>query len=155
VNNSVFQAFSNKGHDGFIGNAVLGEWCNLGADTNSSNLKNNYSTVKAYSYETDKMEDTDITFMGLIMGDHSKCGINTMFNTATVVGVSANIYGANFPSKKIDSFSWGGAEESVVFELDKAIEVAKAMMARRNIEFTEGDRIIFEHLFNQKIEQHN
>jgi hypothetical protein len=93
--------------------------------------------------------------MGLIMGDHSKCGINTMFNTATVVGVSANIYGANFPSKKIDSFSWGGAEESVVFELDKAIEVAKAMMARRNIEFTEGDRIIFEHLFNQKIEQHN
>jgi len=155
VNNSVFQAFSNKGHDGFIGNAVLGEWCNLGADTNSSNLKNNYSTVKAYSYETDKMEDTDITFMGLIMGDHSKCGINTMFNTATVVGVSANIYGANFPSKKIDSFSWGGAEESVVFELDKAIEVAKAMMARRNIEFTEGDRIIFEYLFNQKIEQHN
>lgn len=150
VNNSVFQAFSNKGHDGFLGNAVLGEWCNLGADTNSSNLKNNYSTVKAYSYETNGMEDTDITFMGLIMGDHSKCGINTMFNTATVVGVSANIYGADFPSKKIDSFSWGGAEGSVVFELDKAIEVAKAMMGRRNIEFTEGDRIIFEHLFTQQ-----
>jgi UDP-N-acetylglucosamine diphosphorylase/glucosamine-1-phosphate N-acetyltransferase len=151
VNNVIFQAYSNKGHDGFIGNAVIGEWCNLGADTNSSNLKNNYSNVKAYSYETDQMENTDVQFMGLMMGDHSKCGINTMFNTATVVGVSANIYGGDFPSKKIDSFSWGGANHRVVdFQLEKAIEAAKAMMERRNVPFTEADREIFEHL-----SQHN
>ena len=146
VNNVVFQAYSNKGHDGFLGNAVLGEWCNLGADTNSSNLKNNYSTVKAYSYESDKLENTDITFMGLIMGDHSKSGINTMFNTATVVGVSANIYGAGFPDKNIKSFTWGGAEGVVPFDLDKAIQVAEAMMERRHVTFTEGDRSIFEYL---------
>ena len=146
VNNVVFQAYSNKGHDGFLGNAVLGEWCNLGADTNSSNLKNNYSTVKAYSYETDKMENTDITFMGLIMGDHSKSGINTMFNTASVVGVSANIYGAGFPDKNVKSFTWGGAEGVVPFDLDKAIQVAEAMMKRRHVTFTEGDRSIFEYL---------
>jgi UDP-N-acetylglucosamine diphosphorylase/glucosamine-1-phosphate N-acetyltransferase len=151
VNNVIFQAFSNKGHDGFIGNAVIGEWCNLGADTNSSNLKNNYSNVKAYSYETDQMENTDVQFMGLMMGDHSKCGINTMFNTATVVGVSANIYGGDFPSKKIDSFSWGGPNHRVVdFQLEKAIEAAKAMMERRNVPFTEADREIFEFL-----SQHN
>ena len=146
VNNVVFQAYSNKGHDGFLGNAVLGEWCNLGADTNSSNLKNNYSTVKAYSYETEEMENTDITFMGLIMGDHSKSGINTMFNTATVVGVSANIYGAGFPDKNVKSFTWGGAEGVVPFDLDKAIQVAEAMMKRRHVTFTEGDRSIFEYL---------
>ena len=148
VNNVIFQAYSNKGHDGFIGNAVIGEWCNLGADTNSSNLKNNYSNVKAYSYETDQMENTDVQFMGLMMGDHSKCGINTMFNTATVVGVSANIYGGDFPSKKIDSFSWGGSNHRVVdFQLDKAIEAAKAMMDRRNIPFTDADKDIFEFLY--------
>ena len=146
VNNVVFQAFSNKGHDGFLGNSVIGEWCNLGADTNSSNLKNNYSNVSAYSYETSKIEKTDIQFMGLIMGDHSKCGINTMFNTATVVGVSSNIYGADFPDKFIESFVWGGAAGFVPFKLDKAIEVAKAMMSRRKIEFTEGDARIFEYL---------
>ncbi len=146
VNNVVFQSYSNKGHDGFLGNAVLGEWCNLGADTNSSNLKNNYSTVKAYSYESNKLENTDITFMGLVMGDHSKCGINTMFNTASVVGVSANIYGAGFPDKLIKSFTWGGADGTVPFDLTKAIQVAEAMMERRHVAFTEGDRIIFEFL---------
>lgn len=146
VNNVIFQAYSNKGHDGFLGNSVIGEWCNLGADTNSSNLKNNYSQVSAYSYETQKIEKTDVQFMGLIMGDHSKCGINTMFNTATVVGVSANIYGADFPDKMIESFVWGGADGFVPFKLDKAIEVAKAMMARRKVEFTDGDLVIFEHL---------
>lgn len=146
VNNVVFQAYSNKGHDGFLGNSVIGEWCNLGADTNSSNLKNNYSPVSAYSYETGKIEKTGVQFMGLIMGDHSKCGINTMFNTATVVGVSANIYGAGFPEKVIGSFTWGGPEGIVSFKLDKAIEVAKAMMSRRQVEFTEGDQRIFEHL---------
>jgi hypothetical protein len=107
--------------------------------------------VKAYSYETDQMENTDVQFMGLMMGDHSKCGINTMFNTATVVGVSANIYGGDFPSKKIDSFSWGGPNHRVVdFQLEKAVEAAKAMMERRNVPFTEADREIFEHL-----SQHN
>jgi UDP-N-acetylglucosamine diphosphorylase/glucosamine-1-phosphate N-acetyltransferase len=146
VNNVVFQAYSNKGHDGFLGNSVIGEWCNLGADTNSSNLKNNYSKVSAYSYETGKIEKTDVQFMGLIMGDHSKSGINTMFNTATVVGVSANIYGADFPEKVIDSFVWGGAAGFVPFKLEKAIEVAKAMMSRRHVEFTAGDLEIFTHL---------
>ena len=150
VNNVVFQAYSNKGHDGFLGNSVIGEWCNLGADTNSSNLKNNYSKVSAYSYETEKIEPTDVQFMGLIMGDHSKSGINTMFNTATVVGVSANIYGADFPEKVVDSFVWGGASGFVPFKLDKAIEVAKAMMSRRDVQFTAGDLEIFTHLSNKK-----
>ena len=146
VNNVVMQAYSNKGHDGFLGNAVIGEWCNLGADTNSSNLKNNYSNVKAYSYETGHMENTDVQFMGVIIGDHSKCGINTMFNTATVVGVSANIYGGDFPPKKIDSFTWGGPDGFVDFDLKKAEQVAIAMMERRHVEFTEEDHNIFEYL---------
>ena len=146
VNNVVMQAYSNKGHDGFLGNAVIGEWCNLGADTNSSNLKNNYSNVKAYSYETGHLENTDVQFMGVIMGDHSKCGINTMFNTATVVGVSANIYGGDFPPKKIDSFTWGGSDGFVDFDLKKAEQVAIAMMERRHVEFTEEDHKIFEYL---------
>jgi len=146
VNNVIFQAYSNKGHDGFLGNSVIGEWCNLGADTNASNLKNDYGLVSAYSYETREIEKTSVTFMGLIMGDHSKCGINTMFNTATVVGVSANIYGAGFPEKQIPSFSWGGPEGMVPFRLDKAIKVAEAMMSRRNVTFTEADQAIFEHL---------
>lgn len=146
VTNTVFQAYSNKGHDGFLGNSVIGEWCNLGADTNSSNLKNNYSKVSAYSYETGSFEKTGLQFMGLIMGDHSKCGINTMFNTATVVGVSANIYGGDFPPKFIPSFSWGGASGFETFDKEKAIQAAKAMMGRRAVEFTEGDREIFDHL---------
>lgn len=146
VNNVVFQAYSNKGHDGFLGNSLIGEWCNLGADTNSSNLKNNYSNVATYSYETEKIEPTDIQFMGLIMGDHSKCGINTMFNTATVCGVSSNIYGGDFPPKYIPSFSWGGASGFEPFQLQKAMEVAKAMMGRRDVQFTEGDKRIFEYL---------
>ncbi|MGV3629557.1 MAG: GlmU family protein [Bacteroidota bacterium] len=146
VTNVVFQAYSNKGHDGFLGNSVIGEWCNLGADTNSSNLKNNYSKVSAYSFETGAYEKTEIQFMGLIMGDHSKCGINTMFNTATVVGVSANIYGGDFPPKYIPSFSWGGSAGFEKFDKDKAIQAAKAMMGRRKVEFTSGDREIFDHL---------
>ncbi len=146
VNNVIFQAYSNKGHDGFLGNSVIGEWCNLGADTNCSNLKNNYSFVSSYSYESKSMEQTDVQFMGLMMGDHSKSGINTMFNTATVVGVSANVFGAGFPTKKVDSFSWSEGESTVPFRLDKAIEVAKAMMGRRNVNFTEGDLAIFEFL---------
>lgn len=146
VSNVVFQAYSNKGHDGFLGNSIIGEWCNLGADTNSSNLKNNYSKVNAYSYETGEIEKTELQFMGLVMGDHSKCGINTMFNTATVVGVSANIYGGDFPDKYIPSFSWGGSEGFVKFDKNKAIQAASAMMARRGISFSKGDQEIFDFL---------
>lgn len=147
ISNVIFQAYSNKGHDGFLGNSVLGEWCNLGADTNSSNLKNNYSKVSAYSFETGNIEKTGVQFMGLIMGDHSKSGINTMFNTATMVGFSANIYGGDFPQKYIPSFSWGSASGMVPFQKDKAIDVAKAMMSRRKVEFTAGDQAIFDALF--------
>jgi UDP-N-acetylglucosamine diphosphorylase/glucosamine-1-phosphate N-acetyltransferase len=139
VNNVVFQAYSNKGHDGFLGNALIGEWCNLGADTNTSNLKNNYGLITTYSYETKKEEQTDIQFMGVCMGDHSKCGINTMFNTATVVGVSANIYGAGFPDKLVDSFTWGGPEGTVSFKFDKAIEYSNNMMNRRGLDLTEAE----------------
>lgn len=146
LTNVIFQSYSNKGHDGFLGNSVLGEWCNLGADTNSSNLKNNYSKVSAYSFESQEIETTDVQFMGLIMGDHSKSGINTMFNTATVVGVSSNVYGADFPSKFIPSFKWGGASGLVSFQLDKAVQVAQEMMGRRGVVFSDGDQAIFEYL---------
>lgn len=132
VGNSILQAYSNKGHDGYMGNSLIGEWCNLGADTNTSNLKNNYSNIRTYSYTTGKEEQTDTQFMGVTMGDHSKCGINTMFNTATVIGVSCNIYGGDFPQKFIPSFSWGGTE-FVPFDFDKAVEAAKAMMTRRGL----------------------
>lgn len=139
VNNSVFQAYSNKGHEGFVGNSLIGEWCNLGADTNTSNLKNNYGNVSTYSYETEKEEKTNVQFMGLTMGDHSKCGINTMFNTATVIGVSCNIYGADFPPKFIPSFSWGGSAGFVSFKFEKAIEYANNMMERRGLKLSEQE----------------
>lgn len=147
ISNVIFQSYSNKGHDGFLGNSVIGEWCNLGADSNSSNLKNNYSKIIAYSYEAADFVATGLQFMGLIMGDHSKSGINTMFNTATIVGMSCNIYGADFPKKFIPSFSWGSAQGFERFQLEKAIEAAKAMMDRRKVSFTDGDRAIFEHIF--------
>ncbi len=147
VNNSIFQSFSNKGHDGFVGNSLIGEWCNLGADTNTSNLKNNYGEVKTYSYESAKLEQTEVTFMGLCMGDHSKCGINTMFNTATTVGVSANVFGAGFPSKFIESFSWG---ENAVYDFDKAMEVAQRVYERRNQELSPTDIAILRHIFDNR-----
>jgi UDP-N-acetylglucosamine diphosphorylase/glucosamine-1-phosphate N-acetyltransferase len=150
INNVVFQAYSNKGHDGFLGNAVIGEWCNIGADSNCSNLKNNYGLVSTYDYETGKEEETDVQFMGLFMGDHSKCGINTMFNTATVVGVSANIFGGGFPSKYIPSFSWGGAEGFVSYRFDKAIESANNMMVRRGRKLTDGEIAILKHIADQQ-----
>jgi UDP-N-acetylglucosamine diphosphorylase/glucosamine-1-phosphate N-acetyltransferase len=146
VNNVVFQAYSNKGHDGFLGNALIGEWCNLGADTNTSNLKNNYGFISTYSYEKGEEVKTDTQFMGVCMGDHSKCGINTMFNTATVIGVSSNIFGAGFPAKFVPSFTWGGAEESVTFKLDKAIEYANNMMTRRGLQLTEAEVGILKHI---------
>lgn len=150
VNNSVIFAYSNKGHDGFLGNSVIGEWCNLGADTNNSNLKNNYGNVKLYNYPQDKMIDTGLQFCGLIMGDHSKCGINTMFNTGTVVGVSANVFGAGFPDKFIPSFTWGGVNDSDIFDLDKAIELAERVYQRRGLTFDEPEKKIMNYLFKLK-----
>ena len=122
--------------------SVIGEWCNLGADTNNSNLKNNYGLVKVWSYEQKKMVNTGRQFCGLFMGDYSKSGINTMFNTGTVAGVSANIFGGDFPPKFIPSFSWGGAKGFEKFDLSKAIEAAAAMHARRNLELTAADKSI-------------
>jgi len=147
VNNSVLFGYSNKGHDGFLGNAVLGEWCNIGADSNNSNLKNNYEEVKLWSYETENFAKTGLQFCGLMMGDHSKCGINTMFNTGTVVGVSTNIFGAGFPRNFVPSFSWGGASGFTTYLTNKAFETAKIVMARRNVEFSEEDAKILEHVF--------
>lgn len=148
VNNVVFQSYSNKGHDGFLGNSLIGEWCNLGADTNTSNLKNNYGTVKTYDYESSSLLQTSVQFMGLTMGDHSKCGINTMFNTASVVGVSANVYGSGFPEKFIPSFSWGDTQTK--FDLNKAIEAINNMMSRRNLELSSDEIAILSHLFDRR-----
>ncbi len=150
VSNSIFYGYSNKGHDGFVGNSLIGEWCNLGADTNTSNLKNNYGKVSTYSYENAEEIPTDVQFMGLTMGDHSKCGINTMFNTASVIGVSVNLFGAGFPAKFVPSFSWGGEEGIVPYRIEKAIEYANAMMARRGKELSSAEIAIFRHHFNTK-----
>jgi UDP-N-acetylglucosamine diphosphorylase/glucosamine-1-phosphate N-acetyltransferase len=149
VNNSVIFGYSNKGHDGFLGNSVLGEWCNIGADSNNSNLKNNYEEVKLWSYETERFAKTGLQFCGLMMGDHSKCGINTMFNTGTVVGVSANIFGSGFPRNFVPSFSWGGASGFETYLTKKAFEVAKVVMKRRQVEFSEQDQAILEHVFEE------
>ena len=147
INNSVLFGYSNKGHDGFLGNSVLGEWCNIGADSNNSNMKNNYEEVKLWSFETESFAKTGLQFCGLMMGDHSKCGINTMFNTGTVVGVSANIFGSGFPRNFVPSFSWGGASGFVTYQTHKAFEVAKKAMIRRQVKFTDQDKSILEHVF--------
>lgn len=149
VNNSVVFGYSNKGHDGFLGNSVLGEWCNLGADTNVSNLKNNYASIKLWNYEKGGFKDSGRQFCGMMMGDHSKSGINTMFNTATVVGVSANVYGGGFPRSFIPSFAWGGAEKWMTFRFEKAMEVSEKMMERRGITLGEIDRAILKSVFEQ------
>ena len=148
VNNSVLFANSNKGHDGYLGNSVIGEWCNLGADTNTSNLKNNYLPVKIWSYVKEGFEDTGLQFCGLIMGDHSKAGINTMFNTGTVVGVASNIFGDGFPRTYIPSYSWGGASGFTTHQLKKAIETAEIVMKRRNQDMSEEDKKILEYIFH-------
>lgn len=148
VNNSVIFGYSNKGHDGFLGNSVIGEWCNIGADTNNSNLKNNYDEVRIWSYVKGGFERTGLQFCGLMMGDHSKCGINTMFNTGTVVGVSANIYGGGFPRNFIPSFSWGGSGGFVDYKLDKALATAARVMERRKIDLDENERSILQHVYD-------
>jgi UDP-N-acetylglucosamine diphosphorylase/glucosamine-1-phosphate N-acetyltransferase len=149
INNSVLMGYSSKGHDGFLGNSVLGEWCNLGADTNNSNLKNNYAEVRLWDYETEGFAHTGLQFCGLMMGDHSKCGINTMFNTGTVVGVSANIFGSGVPRNFIPSFSWGGSAGMTTYKTNKAFEVSKIVMERRGVDFTTDDAAILEHVFEE------
>ncbi|WP_435315077.1 GlmU family protein [Cellulophaga fucicola] len=149
VSNSVIFGYSSKGHEGYLGNSVLGEWCNIGADSNNSNLKNNYAKVKLWSYETERFEQTGLQFCGLMMGDHSKSAINTMFNTGTVVGVNVNIYVPGFPRNFVPSFSWGGASGFTTYGTKKAFETAKVMMERRNVEFTEQDAAILTHVFEE------
>ncbi len=148
LNNVVIQGYSNKGHDGFLGNAVIGEWCNLGADTNNSNLKNNYSEVRLWDYGLQSFAKTGLQFCGLIMGDHSKCGINTMFNTGTVVGICANIFGSGYPRNFIPSFAWGGREGFQTNSLRKALEVADIVMQRRKVMLTDIEKNILQYIFD-------
>ena len=155
VNNAVLFGYTSKGHDGYLGNSVLGEWCNLGADTNNSNLKNNYAEVKLWNYETGRFAKTGLQFCGLMMGDHSKCGINTMFNTGTVVGVSANIFGSGFPRNFIPSFSWGGAAGFTEYKTNKVFEVAEVVMKRKDLVFEEKDKKILEHVFEDSSKYRN
>ena len=147
VSNSVIFGYSNKGHDGFLGNSVIGEWCNLGADTNTSNLKNNYAPVKLWNYAKEGFANTGLQFCGLMMGDHSKCGINTMFNTGTVVGVGANIFGSGFPRNFVPSFSWGGAAGLITFQPRKFYDVATSVMSRRSKEFDEKEKQVIDHIY--------
>jgi UDP-N-acetylglucosamine diphosphorylase/glucosamine-1-phosphate N-acetyltransferase len=147
ISNSVIFGYSSKGHEGYLGNAVLGEWCNIGADSNNSNLKNNYAKVRLWNYASEKFEQTGLQFCGLMMGDHSKTAINTMFNTGTVIGVNANIYVPGFPRNFIPSFSWGGASGFSTYQPKKAYEAAKVMMARRGVVFDEKEANILNHVF--------
>ena len=147
VSNSVIFGYSSKGHDGYLGNSVLGEWCNIGADSNNSNLKNNYAKVRIWNYATERFDQTGLQFCGLMMGDHSKTAINTMFNTGTVIGVNTNIYVPGFPRNFIPSFSWGGASGFSAYLPERAFEAAKVMMARRHVEFTEADADMLKHIF--------
>jgi UDP-N-acetylglucosamine diphosphorylase/glucosamine-1-phosphate N-acetyltransferase len=148
INNSVIFGYSNKAHDGFLGHSVIAEWCNLGADTNTSNLKNTYDQVKIWNYPVESFIDSGQQFCGLIMGDHSKCGINTMFNTGTVVGVSSNIFGSGYQRNFISSFKWGGVSGFSTFLPKKAIEVAKEMYRRRNLELSDLDARLIEDVYN-------
>jgi UDP-N-acetylglucosamine diphosphorylase/glucosamine-1-phosphate N-acetyltransferase len=147
VTNSVIMGFSNKVHDGYMGNSVIGEWCNFGAGSNTSNLKNNYTLVQVWNYATCKAEETGLQFCGLFMGDFSRCGINTMFNTGTVVGVSSHIFGTGFPGSFIPSFSWGGAAGFETYRLTKAIETIQTGMALHQLEMNDTDRKIIDRVF--------
>ncbi len=152
VGNSIILGYSNKGHDGYLGNAVIGEWCNIGADTNNSNLKNNYDEVRVWSYAQQGFERTGLQFCGLIMGDHSKCAINTMFNTGTVVGVMCNIFGSGFPRTYIPSYSWGGSGGYSVYKFEKALDTAKRVFARRDREMTDAEINMLQDVFNMTSE---
>jgi len=155
INNVVFTGYSNKGHDGFLGNAVIGEWCNLGADTNNSNLKNTYDHVKLWNYSTERFSKTGLQFCGLIMGDHSKCGINTMINTGTVIGVGCNIYGSDFPRNFVPSFSWGGASGYKEHLLNQFFKTADAVMKRRSKELDLVEQEILSQVFNDTSKYRN
>ena len=146
VKDVVILGHSNKAHDGYLGNSIIGEWCNLGAGTSVSNLKNNYEEVKLWSYREGSFVRTGLQFCGLIMGDHSKCGINTMFNTGTVVGVSANIFGSGFPRNFVPSFSWGGAHGVTDYTVSKALQTARKVMERRGVELSVADIDILTHI---------
>ncbi len=152
INNVVFFANSNKAHDGYLGNAVIGEWCNLGADTNCSNLKNNYAEIKIWDEANNRSVNTGLTFCGLFMGDHSKCGINSMFNTGTVVGVSCNIFGGGFPEKFVRSFSWGGSEGITTYDFSRAMETAGRMMARRGLKLSAKEIELYKHIYDSRPE---
>ncbi len=147
VNNSVIFGFSNKAHEGFIGQTVIGEWCNLGADTNTSNLKNDYSEVKVWSYEKKSFQKTGKQFCGTIMGDHSKTSINTMLNTGAVIGVCCNVFGEGFPRNFVPDFSWGGKSGFSTYQTDKAFKVAEVVMQRRNMILEENDKSILSNVF--------
>ena len=147
INNSILSAYTNKGHDGYLGNSVIGEWCNLGADSNTSNLKNNYEIVKMWNYVSEKFEKSGLQFCGLIMGDHSKCGINSMFNCGSVVGVNANIFGSGYPRMFIPSFSWGGNKGFITYQIEKALSTASKAYERKNVSFTSLDAKILKHIF--------
>lgn len=147
INNAVIWGYSSKGHEGYLGNAVMGQWCNIGADSNNSNLKNNYAEVKLWDYENERFRETGLQFCGLIMGDHAKCGINTMFNTGTVVGVSANIFGAGYPRNFVPDFAWGGAHRFEVYGLKKMFETSEKVFERRGLEFNEIERNILSYIF--------
>ena len=148
VSNSVIFGYSNKSHDGFLGNSVLGEWCNIGADTNTSNLRNNYDTIKLWNHAAQDYIQTDLQFCGLMMGDHSKCAINTMFNTATMVDVCSNVFGAGFPRKHVPSFAWGGADGFTTHQLDKALYTSSRVMERRDVTIGDADKEILAHIYN-------
>jgi UDP-N-acetylglucosamine diphosphorylase/glucosamine-1-phosphate N-acetyltransferase len=148
INNSVFFGFSSKAHDGFLGNSIIGEWCNLGADSNNSNLKNNYEDVKLWSYEKESFESTKLQFCGLIMGDHSKCGINTMFNTGTIVGVGVNVFGSGFPRNFIPSFSWGGAGGFSIHNKNKFFETAKKVFNRRSLTLDNVEQNLLDNVYS-------
>ncbi|MFH1320557.1 MAG: GlmU family protein [Bacteroidota bacterium] len=147
INNCVILGYSNKAHDGFLGNSVIGEWCNIGADSNNSNLKNNYSEVKLWNYSSESFEKTGLQFCGMVMGDHSKCGINTMFNTGTIVGVNTNIFGSGFHHNFIPSFSWGKPDGLMTYKLSRAIEVAEKVYERRGMEFNDVEKEILSEIF--------
>lgn len=155
VNNSVIFGYSSKGHDGYLGNSVIGEWCNLGAGSNNSNLKNNYAEVKLWDYETDRFKKTGLQFCGLIMGDHSKCSINTMFNTGTVIGVSVNLFGSGFPRNFVPSYSWGGAAGFTTFQMKKVSEVTTEVMKRKNLLLDEKDQKILDYIFEETKQYRN
>lgn len=149
VKNSIIMGYSNKAHDGYLGNSVLGEWCNLGANTNVSNMKNNYSNVKTWNYSLNDYIDSGEQFCGVVIGDHSKCGINTMLNTGTVVGVSANVFGAGLPAKFVPSFTWGATSTSETYRLEKALAVAEKVWQRRNKVFDTTEKDILTTIFDQ------